>query len=379
MSAEERFGCPGCGRSFRWKAEIAGRRMRCRCGEPVLVPEARAIDIDDPDFELQMNSPPPALPFAVAAVPALAYHAPENPIQFHVHPLRDLWLPSVVLLAGILTLSMSVSGSRSKPFILLAFWLLIAITALPPILLFLGYGLLNSRKLQIAIRSYFIAAFKFLAVIIATDAAIMALSAYGGFSWSPAYLLASFCCAAIAIAGTWGCFFTSSDDDFHKAGLLLSIAVWVIHFLLLVFAFGILASIVNSRKARTVPPPSASRSPAWMTAKIAGITDRQIQSAAAQGLLVREAREWRSVRYGNNSAVDTLVEGLYAAGATKVYVDMRNGGMLHPAVAYVELPANPAEVAACLSAYQAYVTAAHLPPRTIMPAVSRKFTTFALR
>src|SRR5205807_7472407 len=28
----EKFNCDGCGKSYRWKAELAGKRVKCKCG-----------------------------------------------------------------------------------------------------------------------------------------------------------------------------------------------------------------------------------------------------------------------------------------------------------------------------------------------------------
>lgn len=35
------FKCFNCGREYRWSAEIAGRSLRCRCGQKVRCPEAK--------------------------------------------------------------------------------------------------------------------------------------------------------------------------------------------------------------------------------------------------------------------------------------------------------------------------------------------------
>lgn len=42
------FDCPACQRSFKWKPELAGRRVKCKCGQPIKVP---AELVDDDSFE----------------------------------------------------------------------------------------------------------------------------------------------------------------------------------------------------------------------------------------------------------------------------------------------------------------------------------------
>src|SRR5436309_2140160 len=33
-----KFSCDGCGKSYTWKAELAGRRVKCKCGRALTVP-----------------------------------------------------------------------------------------------------------------------------------------------------------------------------------------------------------------------------------------------------------------------------------------------------------------------------------------------------
>ncbi|HWB52618.1 MAG TPA: hypothetical protein VG722_00430, partial [Tepidisphaeraceae bacterium] len=38
--ADAMFACIGCGRSYRWKEELAGRRVKCKCGQLMECPSA---------------------------------------------------------------------------------------------------------------------------------------------------------------------------------------------------------------------------------------------------------------------------------------------------------------------------------------------------
>jgi hypothetical protein len=51
-SGGPKFSCPNCGRDFRWKPELAGKRATCKCGRPITVP------LDPPGA----NAPPPPAP-----------------------------------------------------------------------------------------------------------------------------------------------------------------------------------------------------------------------------------------------------------------------------------------------------------------------------
>jgi len=36
-SGGTRFSCDGCNRSYTWKAELAGKRVKCKCGQVMTV------------------------------------------------------------------------------------------------------------------------------------------------------------------------------------------------------------------------------------------------------------------------------------------------------------------------------------------------------
>ncbi len=359
--------------------------MRCRCGEPVEVPEAKAIEIDDAEFDREISAPPLPIPVAAFAEAPLDYQAISQPADQELTPVglgRDVVVPCAVLLAGVFGFSFAVASTHnaSPAICLMRAWILISVTALPPMLAFIGYGLIAARRLRLTLGAFFIASLKLLAVLIATDAVIMTVTTFGGFRWDPAHLLTCFGWAAAVTAGLGFGLFGSSRDPFRRAGLLVGILVWITHFLLLIFVISLLSSFINSRRpvvnsfAVSGAGPGRSRLQAS-----SGMTDRQVTNAAAKGFEVREGREWKAMRYGNTSDADILIEGLYGSGANKVYVDLRFGGIVRPAVAYVELPSDPVRVAKCLAAYQAYLDTAQLPPRTVTPSTTQRFTTFPLR
>jgi DNA-directed RNA polymerase subunit RPC12/RpoP len=74
-SKEDRFKCTSCGRRFTWKRDIAGRKVRCKCGESIRVPksvDSQASSKDDTyelDFE-KADAPREPLPSEQAAAPA---------------------------------------------------------------------------------------------------------------------------------------------------------------------------------------------------------------------------------------------------------------------------------------------------------------------
>jgi hypothetical protein len=39
MNVASKFSCGSCGKSYAWKPEIAGKRVKCKCGQPLLIPK----------------------------------------------------------------------------------------------------------------------------------------------------------------------------------------------------------------------------------------------------------------------------------------------------------------------------------------------------
>src|SRR4051812_30463520 len=65
----EKFQCTACQKEYRWKEELAGKRVKCKCGNALTVPLAEAaIEPDDIGVYDVAESEPPPLP-AVSAVP----------------------------------------------------------------------------------------------------------------------------------------------------------------------------------------------------------------------------------------------------------------------------------------------------------------------
>ncbi len=50
MSDAGKFTCAGCSKTYAWKPELAGKKVRCKCGQVMSVPKARApeADLDGP-------------------------------------------------------------------------------------------------------------------------------------------------------------------------------------------------------------------------------------------------------------------------------------------------------------------------------------------
>jgi len=117
--AGSRFACAGCGRTYRWKPELAGKELRCGCGHVLLAP----LSIEDasqpaphesdslydlaPESEDAKKRVAPvmrSIPHAPPTAPTIGYAQPATPSpsappDFFPDRVRDFQMP-VALIAG---------------------------------------------------------------------------------------------------------------------------------------------------------------------------------------------------------------------------------------------------------------------------------------
>jgi hypothetical protein len=103
------FSCPSCGRRFAWKPALAGKKVKCACGN-VFVAQLQA---PEDDYDLSDEPPPaPPPPQLQAAAPQLSaervlqYAAPrvrreEDQELEKVSRLKSVYLPIAIILIGI--------------------------------------------------------------------------------------------------------------------------------------------------------------------------------------------------------------------------------------------------------------------------------------
>jgi len=59
MADAARFSCEGCGKTYGWKQELAGRKVKCKCGHVMVVPHTPPAPEDEGLFELAPEDPQP--------------------------------------------------------------------------------------------------------------------------------------------------------------------------------------------------------------------------------------------------------------------------------------------------------------------------------
>jgi hypothetical protein len=123
MAVAGNFQCESCGKSFRWKPELAGKRAKCKCGEVMTCPSKMPIDEEADDGLMELAPAPmparsiartvistPANASAVMPVagatsvprPILSYRAEKAAVdKIFPNPVMDLWAPIWVFGIGI--------------------------------------------------------------------------------------------------------------------------------------------------------------------------------------------------------------------------------------------------------------------------------------
>ena len=140
METVAQFSCEICGRKYKWKAALAGRKVKCACGEEMLYPATPPQEGDDL-YEIAEPAPranpvatnggggggggagggehPASAKSQAAAAAMLAYQTPRTAAQvedeYFPDKTIDFHLPLALIIAGTLieVVAALIHGSRS--------------------------------------------------------------------------------------------------------------------------------------------------------------------------------------------------------------------------------------------------------------------------
>jgi hypothetical protein len=429
---DENFTCGKCGKRFRWKPELAGRRVRCACGEPILVPrKVRAStngdDSDSYDFA-------PAAPTgaarerraagvvvtpAAASMPsptgaALDYQrVPKSQRtsdggsiasdEGMTDPPRDLYVPVAFLIGGFLLLVLYAMAEMRAPRFALMFLLPVAgVAMVVKTAVICGLALMASPSMGMSLGLLRTAVLKIAGMIIFTDAGLLwfhtMMVAGGvvreGYVIPFVYIAAT----AIVLTGMAWYLFNLDTEDAAKLGIPMAVFSQVSNYLMMTLLVALLSALVSAMRAAPRPPVApaavpAPASPAGASATSPPTTgpsaaavaaanqaaaaiaptllDREVMRDISTGLLIVEAHDWQRTRFQKDPSADALIERMYRVGAPRVYIDRRGAGSIKPVVAFVELPATDDGQVACLAEYQAYLSEHALTPPRIQQQMRR--------
>jgi hypothetical protein len=397
-SSANKFKCDGCGRSYTWKPELAGRRVKCKCGQVMSVPkESPAAAQDDNDDALyaladieekaSKNQPvmvveapvTPAKPKAksgggggrggagvglkAAGVP-LAYQS--GPTRFErergdvtMDMTRDVYAPLVLLVFGLgiyvtyYAVHYHLTGTGIA-FTTLGLGIMTAFKAA----LLIGFALVAAGPLGVSFGSPLTAVLKLAALAVFADGVTTWVDAGVASMAGGAGGMSSLISFPIALAIYWTLLiylFSMDPGDSWMVVVLLavfdSIVRWVLLLVLLntVLSWGGVAS--------SAMPSMGSGSSSKISSQTVGRVN-DLKDAKA----LEEARAF--INDGHQALFHEYVEDWYANGCPNVWfvVTRDFNGKRDPYQVCVELPKDKTKRAKCYEIYNRYLDKEKLHP-----------------
>ena len=77
-----KFACASCGKEYKWKPELAGKKGKCKCGGVLSIPAEEPVEDAEPEpslddlYDISDDAPKKAPAYAAAAAPAPPLPAP---------------------------------------------------------------------------------------------------------------------------------------------------------------------------------------------------------------------------------------------------------------------------------------------------------------
>jgi hypothetical protein len=247
----ERFACDGCGKSYRWKPELAGRRVKCACGHVMPCPADDGDDeglydvADEPTKSAVATRVQSAVAAPVIAAPTLAYRAPKEDTGgvdlYFPNKVIDLYAPLCIIAGStvievIVALIRARGGTRSVPFALGA----VGAEMIFGTAVMLAGIFLAAKFRGISFGAFWTAVLKLAAISVGPSAA-MALTApilgiipgFGGLlNWVLGFIL------YFALIGT---FFDLDQSDTWYCVMVIFLVKVVLFFAIMFGIFGLLA------------------------------------------------------------------------------------------------------------------------------------------
>lgn len=233
------FACEGCGKRYRWSSAVAGKKLLCTCGHPILVPA---------------DSPQEAIAGYVRTSRGLdtAHDESEEPVAFNLAgPFwRQFLIPLVFFIVGFAATIEWAVTDISVPHGEVLFWFLMMVSVSLMAAVFLAYGIFRSGKLGISQISFASATLKLVAILFLADAAMLwfyyLLRSTGAMvarmtvvDWV-ALLLLFIGGLVLVIFLTSYCLFYSQEDDFVAMRTPLAAGAWGLHFVTMIVLFAVL-------------------------------------------------------------------------------------------------------------------------------------------
>lgn len=393
-----RFACEACGKSYTWKPELAGKKVKCKCGQILRVPQAQQEPPEDDLYDLAPSEepvkpqraapPPPITPSSastsrssgarplparapVGRAPAVAASGagtvPYFPgptlrdrerlaAQVLVDMKRDVYTPVILLVLGFL-LYVGYYGIRYQmggtgiAFTTLGLGLITAFKAA----LLIGFAFAVAGPLGVSFGGIYTAILKLAAIAVFCDgvttwidAGVNKISGVGGggvFGFG----VISF---PIALGLYWGLLtylFSMDPGDSWMVVMILSVFDYIVRLAMIALLLRLVLGW-GGVAAGNVPVPAFGGGGGM--SNVDPVAERVAQLKDAQ--LLKEAREF--IAGGRQEALRSPVDAWYAAGCPNVWFEVSRdiNGKVYPDGLIVELPKDKTKRAECYNILNRY-------------------------
>jgi hypothetical protein len=385
-----KFSCNGCQRNYTWKPEIAGKRVKCKCGNVITVPQ----NIDPPATEeddlyalaedaekaaaqpsrLVAAAPPPPKATASAApthsrsgIP-LAYKSGPSPREIEraaaagLDMQRDVYAPLIFLSVGfLLCISYYVIhynlGANGIIFISVGLTVMTVVEAA----FLVGFALVIATPLGVGFGDFRSAILKLAAITVFNDGVITwidaAVTKFAGFSAGGLFGF-GIVGLPVAVGVYWSLLiylFSMDPGDSWLVVIILAVIYRIFRFALTLLLLGLVLSWGGVRSS-AMPSFGGSRHNAVVNPMV-----NEVEEAKGRGLL-SEGRQY--IADGHQGVLKDVVDEWYADGSPNVWFergrDINGRGRAFQLI--VELPEDPAKRAKCYQTLKSFYTADGLTP-----------------
>jgi len=380
-----KFSCDGCQRNYTWKPELAGKRVKCKCGKVISVPQSidppPAAEEDDlyalaEDAERAATQPSrlvaaaPPLPKAASASPThsrsgipLAYKSGPTPrdieraVAAGLDMQRDIYAPLIFLAVGfLLSIGYYVIhynlGPNGIMFITTGLAFMTAIEAA----FLVGFALVIANPLGVGFGNFRTAILKLAAIAVFNDGVITwvdaAVTKFAGFGGGGLFGFGIFG-LPIAAGIYWALLIYLFSMDPGDSWLVVVILAVVYNIFRIALTMLLLETVLSWGGVRSAAIPSFGGGGHHA---VASPMINEVEDAKARGLL-SEARQY--IADGHQLVLKNVVDEWYADGSPNVWFeqdrDINGRGKAFQLI--VQLPDDKDKRAKCYQTLKSFYTA----------------------
>lgn len=372
-TASLRFSCESCAKSYAYKPELANRKVKCKCGAVMVVPDLSAPSVEEDTYDIADDPKPAAVavpkPVPRAASqqvtqptgravaqpvpkPSLAYARGPNKRERDaartsiVHDMtRDVYVPTALIVVSFVAYTIfTMFFENSRPSEAAIFTLIMGVVFFFKTLLMIGAAFILAPILGVSFGPLWTAILKLAAVAMAPD--VLATIIEDSIGVTGAGLLAN----SIALAVYWFLISYLFQLDASEAWWVVigfAILRWILSFVIALIVVGFMMSGAASSVT------SAAGNAMAANANPVATFDADIERLRADNQL-EEAKQY--IAGGRQSFVGPFVTKWYASGAKNVWflVERDINGKTDPYSLVVEWPDDKTKRAAVLADLKAY-------------------------